>query len=125
VATLAERGRWINTNVEKTSAAATRGAGANQVRRRRLTWRHARSNMGAELPMVEVAPRIVVDERVRFGRPVIAGTRVPVDVVVGKLGAGMSVDEVADEYGIEAEDVRAALRYAATVVEGEQVRAVS
>ena len=44
----------------------------------------------------------------------IAGTRVPVDVVVGKLGAGMSVDEVADEYGIDAEDVRAALRYAAT-----------
>jgi len=37
--------------------------------------------------MVEVAPRIVVDEKVRFGRPVIAGTRVPVDVVVGKLGA--------------------------------------
>jgi uncharacterized protein (DUF433 family) len=81
--------------------------------------------MATELHMVEVAPRIVVDEKVRFGRPVIAGTRVPVDIVVGKLGAGMSVDEVADEYGIEAEDVRAALRYAATVVESEQVRAVS
>jgi uncharacterized protein (DUF433 family) len=81
--------------------------------------------MTTELHMVEVAPRIVVDEKVRFGRPVIAGTRVPVDVVVGKLAAGMSVDEVADEYGIEAEDVRAALRYAATVIESEQVRAVS
>ena len=45
--------------------------------------------------MVEVAPRIAVDETVRFGRPVIAGTRVPVDTVVGKVASGMSLDEVA------------------------------
>jgi uncharacterized protein (DUF433 family) len=74
--------------------------------------------------MVEVAPRITVDEAVRFGRPVIQGTRVPVDVVVGKIASGMSVDEVAKEYGIEPEDVRAALRYAAAIVEAEQIRAV-
>jgi uncharacterized protein (DUF433 family) len=74
--------------------------------------------------MVEVAPRIAVDETVRFGRPVILGTRVPVETVIGKLAAGMSVDEVAEEYGIGREDVRAALRYAAEVVESEQVRAV-
>ena len=35
--------------------------------------------------MKEIAPRIVVDEQVRFGKPVIEGTRVPVDLVVGKL----------------------------------------
>jgi uncharacterized protein (DUF433 family) len=74
--------------------------------------------------MVEVAPRIAVDETVRFGRPVIQGTRVPVDTVVGKLAGGMSVDEVADEYGIEREDVRAALSYAAEIVGTERVRAV-
>jgi uncharacterized protein (DUF433 family) len=38
--------------------------------------------------MVEVAPRIAVDETVRFGRPVIKGTRVPVDTVVGKVASG-------------------------------------
>ena len=32
--------------------------------------------------MTEIAPRITVDEKVRFGKPVIAGTRVPVDLVV-------------------------------------------
>lgn len=74
--------------------------------------------------MVEVAPRIAVDEAVRFGRPVILGTRVPVDVLVGKIASGMSVDEVAEEYGVEPEDVRAALRYAAAILEAEQVRAV-
>lgn len=47
--------------------------------------------------MREIAPRITVDELVRFGRPVIKGTRVPVELVVGKLAGGMGVDEVAEE----------------------------
>lgn len=34
--------------------------------------------------MVEIAPRIAVDEKIRFGKPVIACTCVPVDPVVGK-----------------------------------------
>ncbi len=74
--------------------------------------------------MKEIAPRIVVDEHVRFGRPVIRSTRVPVDLVVGKLAGGMTVDEVAHEYGLTPEDVRAALAYAARTLAAEQVRAV-
>ena len=74
--------------------------------------------------MTEIAPRIVVDERVRFGKPVIEGTRVPVDVVVGKVAAGMTVEEVSREYGLTREDVLAALSYAAKTVAEEQVRAV-
>ena len=73
--------------------------------------------------MTEIAPRIVVDESIRFGRPVIRGTRVPVDVVVGKLAAGMTVEEVGVEYGLTREDVLAALAYAARAVAEEQVRA--
>lgn len=41
--------------------------------------------------MKEIAPRMVMDENIRFGRPVIQGTRVPVDLVVGKLAGGMTV----------------------------------
>lgn len=74
--------------------------------------------------MKEIAPRIVVDEQVRFGRPVIRGTRVPVEVVVGKLAGGMTVEEVAEEYALTREDVLAALAYAARVVADEDVRAV-
>ncbi len=59
---------------------------------------------------VEIAPRITVDPKVRFGRPVIKGTRVPVDLIIGKLAGGMSIEEVAREYAITEEDVRAALR---------------
>ncbi|MFH1175920.1 MAG: DUF433 domain-containing protein, partial [Acidobacteriota bacterium] len=68
--------------------------------------------------MAEIAPRIVVDEAVRFGRPVIRGTRVPVELIVGKLAGGMSVDHVAAEYELTVEDVLAALSYAAEVLAG-------
>ena len=74
--------------------------------------------------MKEIAPRIVVDEQVRFGKPVIAGTRVPVDLVVGKLAGGMSLDEVACEYELTREDVLAALAYAAKAAAAEEIRAV-
>ena len=74
--------------------------------------------------MKEIAPRIVVDEKVRFGRPVIKGTRVPVETVVSKLAGGMTVEEVAEEYDLTRDDVLAALTYAARTVSEEQVRAV-
>jgi uncharacterized protein (DUF433 family) len=73
-------------------------------------WEHL--DAPPEGRMNEIAPRIAVDERGRFGRPVIAGTRVPVDLIVGKLAGGMSVEAVAAEYELEREDVLAALAYA-------------
>jgi uncharacterized protein (DUF433 family) len=72
----------------------------------------------------EIAPRIDVDPGVRFGKPVIRGTRVPVDLVIGKLAGGMKPEEIAREYEITLEDIQAALGYAASVLETEEVRAV-
>jgi len=72
--------------------------------------------------MVEIAPRIVVDPGVRFGRLVVQGTRVPVDLVLGKLSCGMTFEELEEEYGLKREDVLAVLAYAAKVVGQEQVR---
>ncbi|GIK76199.1 MAG: hypothetical protein BroJett021_51870 [Chloroflexota bacterium] len=69
---------------------------------------------------IEIAPRIVVDQAVRFGRPVIRGTRVPVAIVVAKLAGGMSVDEIVTEYDLSVEDVQAALHYAAQLVADEE-----
>lgn len=71
--------------------------------------------------MKEIFPHIVVDPKVRFGKPVIAGTRVPVELVVGKIGGGMTIEEVMDEYGLAREDVLAALKYASRVLETETV----
>jgi uncharacterized protein (DUF433 family) len=52
---------------------------------------------------MEIAPRISVDEKVRFGKPVITGTRVPVDLILGKLAGGMACEEVMAEYEITRE----------------------
>ena len=73
--------------------------------------------------MTLIAPRITVDPQIRFGKPVIDGTRVPVSVVVGAVAAGDSWLEIAQEYGITEEDIRAALTYAAKRLEEETVRA--
>lgn len=74
--------------------------------------------------MKEIAPRIIVDEKIRFGKPVIKGTRVPVELVVGKLAGGMTFEEVMREYDLTQQDILAALNYAAKVLAQEEIRAI-
>jgi len=62
--------------------------------------------------VVEIAPRIVVDPSVRFGKPVIRGTRVTVTSILAKLAGGMSVEELMQEYDLLQADILAALHYA-------------
>jgi uncharacterized protein (DUF433 family) len=64
---------------------------------------------------------IVIDREVQGGRPVLAGTRLPVQVVVGALAGGMTVAEVCAEYFVTEEQVRAALAYAAQALGDETV----
>lgn len=66
--------------------------------------------------------RIITDPKIMHGKPVIKGTRVPVDVVLGSLIGGMTYEEIEKEYGIKREDIIAAIRYAARFVMGEEVR---
>ena len=73
----------------------------------------------------EIAPRIVADSKVRFGKPVIRGTRVPVDLVIAKLAGGMTPEEISVDYEITLEDVRAALSYAARVLADEEIREIA
>jgi len=73
---------------------------------------------------MEIFPRISVDEKIRFGKPVITGTRVPVDLIVGKLAGGMTYEEVMAEYKITREDILAALDYAAKLLSSEEIKAI-
>ena len=63
--------------------------------------------------------RILIDPQVCHGRPVIRGTRVPVAIVVGSLAGGMDLDEVAREYDLTQDDIRAALTFATELVNEE------
>ena len=72
---------------------------------------------------VEISPRITVDPKIRFGKPVIQGTRVPVELIVAKLAGGMDAEDVMEEYDLTKDDIRAALSYAAKILIAEEVRA--
>lgn len=68
--------------------------------------------------------RINVDPGIMGGKPVIKGTRVPIETIVGSMAAGSTIEEICDDYGITDDDVRAALAYATDVLSDEQVYAV-
>ncbi|HAA90549.1 MAG TPA: hypothetical protein DCE07_08305 [Peptococcaceae bacterium] len=65
--------------------------------------------------MQEISPGIVVDPEIKGGKPVIKGTRVPVDLLLGKLAGGATYEEVMEEYELTRDQIYAALRFAATV----------
>ena len=71
--------------------------------------------------MIDLTLGITVDPSVRFGKPVIKGTRVPADMVVARVAAGLDIKEVAEEYGITEKDVYNALNYAALRLAEEQI----
>lgn len=54
---------------------------------------------------MEISPKIIRNEKIKFGKPVIKGTRVPVYLIIGKLAGGMTCEEVMSEYDISLEFV--------------------
>ena len=64
--------------------------------------------------------RVIVDPKICHGKPVIRGTRVPVSVIVGSLAAGMTPADIEREYDVTADDIRAALEFANSLVEREE-----
>ena len=66
--------------------------------------------------------RIVIDPDVMVGKPVIRGTRVPVELVLKHLAQNPDLGELFAAYPhITVEDVKACLAYAQAVVEGEDI----
>jgi uncharacterized protein (DUF433 family) len=68
--------------------------------------------------------RISIDPHVCHGKPVIRGTRVPAARVIGYLAGGMTIDDVQKDFDLAPEDVRAALDYAAELMNQEQHHAL-
>ena len=58
--------------------------------------------------------RIAIDPKVMGGKPVIKGTRVPVQTITAFLAGGDDVPVVCDQFDITDEDVRAALAHKAS-----------
>ena len=65
----------------------------------------------------DLIQRIEVDPGIMVGKPVIRGTRIPVELIVRLLGEGVTEAELLEQYPrLQADDIRAALTYAARVL---------
>jgi uncharacterized protein (DUF433 family) len=66
--------------------------------------------------------RIEMNPEIMGGKPVIRGTRIPVETILRKLGAGMSADAIlADHPRLAREDVLAAQAFAADYLADEDL----
>jgi uncharacterized protein (DUF433 family) len=66
----------------------------------------------------DLLQRISVDPNVCFGKPCIRGTRIWVAVIIETLAAGVPEPEILDAYpSLTADDIKAALAYAAEVTD--------
>jgi len=70
--------------------------------------------------------RITQNPQVMVGKACIRGMRVTVEMIVGQLGSGTSVEELLHAYPyLERDDVMQALRYAAWMSGGREVELAS
>jgi uncharacterized protein (DUF433 family) len=66
--------------------------------------------------------RIEINPKVMLGKPVIRGTRIPVELILRKLGEGATQKDLLDAYPkLDREDIQAAMRYAAETLAHEEI----
>jgi len=69
---------------------------------------------------------IVSDPKVMMGKPVIAGTRITVEIILEKLSAGETVEQILEAHPrLTREAIRAALAFAAQALRADVVYPVA
>ncbi|KFD42045.1 antitoxin [Peptococcaceae bacterium SCADC1_2_3] len=80
--------------------------------------------MAKEQPVYQ--NRIIIDPEILAGKPVIKGTRIPVELVLKRLSQDFELNSLFKAYPrLTLEDVKACLEYAYALVEGEDVYPIS
>lgn len=67
--------------------------------------------------------RIAVDTNIHFGKPCVAGTRIPVQSVLELVDEGLTFQEITTDYypDLAIEDVQACIQYAIALVAAEDI----
>ena len=69
-----------------------------------------------------LSDHITMDSRIMLGKPVIRGTRIPVELILRKLDEGASEQDLLDAFPhLKAQDIRAAMLYAAGALAHEAI----
>lgn len=72
-----------------------------------------------------ISNRVEINPDIMLGKPVIKGTRIPVELIIKMLSQGISFEEIIEEYPhLSKEDIRAALAYAAEALEVEEIHLI-
>lgn len=67
--------------------------------------------------------RIIIDQKIHFGKPCIAGTRIPVYCVLELIHAGVSFNKIISKYypDITPDDIKACIQYAVDLIKSEEI----
>ena len=67
--------------------------------------------------------RIVVNPTIHFGKPCVAGTRIPVENVLELIQQNIPFQKIIEEYypDLEIEDIKACVRYATDLIRSEEI----
>jgi len=66
--------------------------------------------------------RITSDPNILKGKLIIKGTRIPVELILTKLGEGMTIEDLLKAYpNLTKEDILAAILYSADVIKNEEL----
>ena len=79
--------------------------------------------MGGALEVTSVQARIEVNPNIHFGKPCVAGTRIPVQDVLELVAEGLASPEIIRDYypDLQPEDIRACVPYAIEILAAEDI----
>ena len=70
----------------------------------------------------ELLERIEINPRVMLGKPVVRGTRITVEILLEKIAAGCTIEEILDDYPrLGRDDVLAAVAYARQALSTDEI----
>ena len=67
--------------------------------------------------------RIVIDSAIHFGKPCVAGTRIPVENILELIQENIPFNEIIEKYypDLTIEDIKACAKYATDLVRSEEI----
>lgn len=72
-----------------------------------------------------ITQRITINPQVCFGKPTVRNLRYPVEMLLDLLSAGMTTEEILEDYpDLEAEDLSACLQFAAKLIRVKSIHKV-
>ena len=73
-----------------------------------------------------VTDRIEINPKVMMGKPVVRGTRIPIELILRKLSEGATEDDLLEAYPrLRVEDIHAAIGFAADTLAHEETTIVA